>query len=161
MQEKQTTTLARQLGQVLKEKELKVATAESCTGGGIAQAITEIPGCSAWFDRGFITYSNSAKVEMLQVKQSTLDQYGAVSEEVAKQMVKGTLINSDVDLAISVTGIAGPDGGSALKPVGTVYIARGIKGGQIECKKHLFSGNRAEIRKQIIISALNYILKRH
>jgi len=134
-------------------------TAESCTGGGIAQAITEIPGSSAWFDRGFITYSNSAKVQMLKVKQSILDQYGAVSEEVAIQMVEGALVNSDADIAVAVTGIAGPDGGSELKPVGTVFIAWGVKDWNIYCGKYIFRGGRTTIRKSTVISALESCLK--
>mgnify|MGYP000011003106 CR=1 FL=1 len=156
--DKKTTKLATQLGQALKIKSMTCATAESCTGGGISQAITEISGSSAWFDRGFVTYSNSAKVQMLQVKQNTLDQYGAVSEEVARQMVEGALLNSSADIAVSVTGIAGPDGGTEQKPVGTVYIACGIKDQQIICNKHFFSGNRATIRQQTIISALTSCL---
>ena len=159
MMDKQITELASQLGSALKAKGLMIATAESCTGGGIAQAITEITGSSAWFDRGFVSYSNLAKVQMLQVRQSALDQYGAVSEEVAKQMVAGALNNSDADIAVSVTGIAGPDGGSELKPVGTVFIAWGIKGEQIFCRKHVFSGNRATIRNSTIISALKSCLQ--
>jgi nicotinamide-nucleotide amidase len=152
--DKQITELAEKLGKVLNQKELMLATAESCTGGGIAQAITEISGSSAWFDRGFVTYSNLAKVQMLQVSQSVLNKYGAVSKEVAKQMVLGALINSGADLAVSVTGIAGPGGGSEQKPVGTVYIAWGIKGEGVGCKKYVFSGNRTEIRKQTVILAL-------
>ena len=124
--------LARQLGKVLKEQGMKIATAESCTGGGIAQAITEIPGSSAWFDRGFVTYSNAAKLQMLQVKQSTLDEFGAVSEQVAIEMVEGALMNSNADLAVSVTGIAGPDGGTNIKPVGTIYIAWQYKGQDVK-----------------------------
>jgi len=158
--DKQITKLAKQLGLALKEKGLKIATAESCTGGGVAQAITEISGSSGWFDRGFVTYSNLSKIQMLQVKQSTLDQYGAVSEEVAKQMVEGALVNSDAELAVSVTGIAGPDGGSAQKPVGTVYIAWGIKGGQIECIKYGFFGDRSEIRRKTINFALKNCLQK-
>jgi len=145
------------LGERLKKKGLKIATAESCTGGGIAQAITEIPGSSAWFDRGFVTYSNLSKVEMLGVKQSTLEQYGAVSEQVAIEMVKGALINSDSDIAVAVTGVAGPGGGSVLKPVGTVFIAYGLNTEQQQCKKYFFIGNRSDIRNSTIISALNYL----
>jgi nicotinamide-nucleotide amidase len=157
--DKQITELARLLGQSLAEKKLKIVTAESCTGGGIAQAITEISGSSGWFDRGFVTYSNLAKVQMLQVSQIDLDQHGAVSEAVAKQMVKGALINSNADLAVSVTGIAGPGGGSEQKPVGTVYIAWEAKGQTAVCKKYTFSGNRVEVRKQTVVSALKACLE--
>lgn len=109
--------LVKQLGKELKEKDMTIATAESCTGGGIAQAITEISGSSVWFDRGYVTYSNTAKIQMLMVKQHTLDAYGSVSKEVAIEMVEGALYNNDADLAVSVTGIAGPDGGDEQKPV--------------------------------------------
>jgi len=146
--------LARQLGKVLKEQGMKIATAESCTGGGIAQAITEIPGSSAWFDRGFVTYSNAAKLQMLQVKQSTLDEFGAVSEQVAIEMVEGALMNSNADLAVSVTGIAGPDGGSKQKPVGTVYIAWKKRGEKTQFRKWGFAGNRVSVRKKTIQKAL-------
>jgi nicotinamide-nucleotide amidase len=157
--DKQIIELAILVGQSLVEKNLIIATAESCTGGGVAQAITEIPGSSAWFDRGFVTYSNLAKMQMLQVDQVVLDQHGAVSEEVAKQMVEGALNNSDADFAVSVTGIAGPSGGSEKKPVGTVYIAWGIKDEGVVCEKYFFSGDRSEVRKQTIISALKGCLE--
>ena len=152
--DKQITKLAEQFGEVLKAKGMMITTAESCTGGGIAQAITEIPGSSAWFDRGFVTYSNQSKVDLLQVQQNTLDQYGAVSEEVAQEMVKGALLNSNADLAVSVTGIAGPDGGTENKLVGTIYIALGQKGEVINCLRLFFTGDRANIRKQTIEAAL-------
>ena len=148
------TELANQLGKHLKDQNIMICTAESCTGGGIAQAITEIPGSSAWFDRGFVTYSNTAKIEMLNVKQHTLDVYGAISREVAKEMVEGALVNSDAGLAISVTGIAGPDGGTTEKPVGMVYIAWKVKGGYADYLMKMFLGNRIQIREQIIRSAL-------
>ena len=119
--------LAQQLGRLLKSKEKKIATAESCTGGWIAQIITEVSGSSAWFDRGFVTYSNAAKMEMLGVKPETLDNFGAVSAQTATEMVTGALAHSDADCAIAVTGIAGPDGGTAEKPVGTVFIAWAYK----------------------------------
>jgi nicotinamide-nucleotide amidase len=159
MMDKQIIELSIRLGQSLKEKELKIVTAESCTGGGIAQAITEIPGSSVWFDRGFVTYSNLSKIQMLGVKQSTLEQYGAVSEQVAIEMVAGALLNSDADLAVAVTGVAGPGGGSVLKPVGTVYIAWGRKR-KLFFNKFLFTGDRAEIRKQVIITSLNGLLNK-
>ncbi|MGZ4956675.1 MAG: CinA family protein, partial [Methylobacter sp.] len=108
--------LAEQLGRLLKAGGKTLATAESCTGGWIAQAMTEVPGSSAWFDRGFVTYSNAAKVQMLSVSPQTLEQYGAVSAETASEMVAGALAHSDADVAIAVTGIAGPDGGTTEKP---------------------------------------------
>lgn len=160
MMNKQIIDLAESLGLILKKRGVKIATAESCTGGGIAQAITEIPGSSAWFDRGFITYSNLAKVQMLQVKESTLDQYGAVSEEVAKQMVEGALMNSDADLAVAVTGIAGPGGGTESKPVGTVYIAWGMKEERVNCNKYNFLGSREDCRNQSVIFSLKNCLEK-
>jgi nicotinamide-nucleotide amidase len=133
---------------------MMIVTAESCTGGGLAQAITEISGSSTWFDRGFITYSNRSKVQMLQVKQQSLDEYGAVSQQVAIEMVDGALLNTVADLAVSVTGIAGPGGGSEQKPVGTVYIASKIRGKKGVCELKHFLGDRAQVRKQAIQSAL-------
>ncbi len=146
--------LAERLGQSLKAKSYKIATAESCTGGWIAQAITEVPGSSTWFDRGFITYSNSAKVQMLDVSPQTLEQHGAVSAETALQMVAGALVNSEADWAVAVTGIAGPDGGSAEKPVGTVYVAWQDKAGHAKVERLQLSGNRHQIRKQTVIRAI-------
>jgi nicotinamide-nucleotide amidase len=153
------TELARQLGKVLKQHGMKIVTAESCTGGGIAQAITEIPGSSAWFDRGFVTYSNAAKLQMLQVKQSTLDKFGAVSEQVAIEMAEGALKNSDADLAVSVTGIAGPDGGSEQKSVGTIYIAWKKEENNVVCILQEFSGDRAQVREQTVKQVLTLCLK--
>src|SRR4030066_898550 len=109
--------LAAQVGGALKSHGLMLATAESCTGGGVAQAITEVAGSSAWFERGFVTYSNLAKQQMLGVSEATLKQHGAVSEAVVREMVAGALANSAAQVALAVTGIAGPDGGTADKPV--------------------------------------------
>ena len=152
--EKEIIELARQLGKVLKGEKMKIVTAESCTGGGIAQAITEIPGSSAWFDRGFVTYSNDSKEQLLQVKKNTLDQYGAVSKEVAIEMAVGALNMSDADLAVSVTGIAGPDGGTEAKPIGTVYIAVKHSKKNENHFRQIFFGNRMEIRQQTVQYAL-------
>ncbi len=142
--------LAQQLGRLLKSKEKKIATAESCTGGWIAQIITEVSGSSAWFDRGFVTYSNAAKMEMLGVKSETLDNFGAVSAQTATEMVTGALAHSDADCAIAVTGIAGPDGGSAEKPVGTVFIAWAYKNQDIKVVQKKLMGSRHEIRRQTV-----------
>ncbi|MDD5577854.1 MAG: CinA family protein [Methylobacter sp.] len=147
--------MAERLGQYLKVNGKKIATAESCTGGGIAQIITEVPGSSAWFDRGFVTYSNAAKVQMLGVRQETLEKYGAVSAETAKEMVAGALAHSEADIAIAVTGIAGPDGGTPQKPVGTVFIAWAWKNGHDKVEKMQFSGNRHRIREQTIKIAID------
>ncbi|KAF3977210.1 MAG: CinA family protein [Methylococcales symbiont of Iophon sp. n. MRB-2018] len=152
--DKELVKLARQLGESLKHKGLKLVTAESCTGGGLAQAITDIAGSSAWFDRGFITYSNQSKIEMLQVKQVSLEKYGAVSKQVALEMIDGALENSDADIAVAVTGIAGPTGGSEQKPVGTVYIAFKIKNKKKQCVRRFLLGDRGNIRKQVIKDAM-------
>lgn len=150
--------LAEQLGQFLKTNNQKIATAESCTGGWIAQCITEVPGSSAWFDRGFVTYSNAAKMQMLGVLPETLLVHGAVSAETALEMVSGALAHSEADCAIAVTGIAGPDGGSAEKPVGTVYIAWQTKNQAAKIKKMLLTGSRQQIREQTVIAAIKGVL---
>jgi len=146
--------IAQQLGQLLKLKEKKIATAESCTGGWIAQIITEVSGSSAWFDRGFVTYSNSAKVQMLGVNPETLNKFGAVSTQTATEMVKGALAHSEADCAIAVTGIAGPDGGTADKPVGTVFIAWAYKNRKVKVVQQQLTGNRHQIRRQTVRIAL-------
>ena len=150
--------LAERLGQSLKAKGYKITTAESCTGGWIAQAITEVPGSSVWFDRGFVTYSNNAKVQMLGVNPQALAEHGAVSAEIAQQMGAGALANSEADWAIAVTGIAGPDGGSEEKPVGTVYVAWQSKTGFSKVKRLQLSGNRHQIRRQTVIRAIEGVL---
>jgi nicotinamide-nucleotide amidase len=152
--EKELEVLARHLGQRLLDKQQIMVTAESCTGGWIAQTITEIPGSSAWFDRGFITYSNAAKMDMLGVNPQTLATFGAVSPETARAMVTGALTHSPADFAIAVTGIAGPDGGAAEKPIGLVFIAWQWKGGAPVVVKRQFLGNRHQIRLQTVETAL-------
>ncbi len=149
--------LAEQVGHILKVRRKTIATAESCTGGGIAQAITEVPGSSVWFDRGFVTYSNTAKVQMLGVNPHTLEHYGAVSAETAAEMAAGALARSDADVAVAVTGIAGPDGETPDKPVGTVFIAWAHKNGEAKTVKKKFAGNRRQIREQTVKSALEGI----
>jgi len=147
-------TLAAQLGALLKSYGLMLATAESCTGGGVAQEITEVAGSSAWFERGFVTYSNLSKQQMLGVRAETLEQHGAVSELTVREMVAGALQYSDAQVALAVSGIAGPDGGTADKPVGTVWFAWGIKHGETNAQRHQLKGNRAEIRAQAVQIAL-------
>ena len=149
--------LAEQVGHILKVRRKTIATAESCTGGGIAQAITEVPGSSTWFDRGFVTYSNAAKVQMLGVNPHTLEHYGAVSAETAAEMAAGALARSDADVAVAVTGIAGPDGETPDKPIGTVFIAWVHKNGEAKTVKKKFAGNRRQIREQTVKSALEGI----
>jgi nicotinamide-nucleotide amidase len=150
--------LSTQLGQALKEKNFTLALAESCTGGLASAAITDIAGSSAWFDRGFVTYTNAAKQSMLKVTEQTLIQYGAVSEETAKEMVIGALKNSLADIAGSITGIAGPTGGSIDKPVGTVCFAYANKSGRIITLTKHFTGNRQQIRHQSVIQLLNGLM---
>ncbi len=152
--DKELIALAEQLGRLLVTEGKKIATAESCTGGWIAQAITAISGSSAWFDRGFVTYSNEAKIQMLDVKHTTLEQHGAVSAETVKEMVTGALRHSLADCTIAVSGIAGPEGGSEHKPVGTVFLAWCRKGKQPVVGKYLFSGDRHSIRSQAVKCAL-------
>jgi len=150
--------LAKQVGLRLKANGQMIATAESCTGGGIAQIITEISGSSAWFDSAFVTYSNNAKVQMLGVKAATLEKYGAVSAETALEMVSGALACSSADCVIAVTGIAGPDGGSLEKPVGTVFIALCYKNEAAKIVRKQFVGNRHQIRTQTVKTALEWLL---
>lgn len=144
---------------VLKRRRLVVASAESCTGGMIAASITDIAGSSAVFDRGFVTYSNQAKIDMLGVSEKTLSTFGAVSCETAQEMVKGALANSQADFVIAVTGIAGPSGGSPDKPVGLVYIGIGERrGNRVKVFKEQFSGDRAAIRQQVCEKSFYYLL---
>lgn len=149
---------AQQVGELLSTKGLVLATAESCTGGGIAYFITSIPGSSAWFDRSFVTYTNASKQTLLNVKPETLARHGAVSEQTATEMVVGALAGSEADIAIATTGIAGPDGGSAEKPVGTVYVSWQRSGQNSIVERLSLQGNRAEIRRQTIYHALDRLL---
>jgi len=150
--------LAAKVGEALKSHGMMLATAESCTGGGIAQAITEVAGSSVWFERGFVTYSNLSKQQMLGVRESTLSQHGAVSEMTVLEMVAGALQNSAAQAALSVSGIAGPDGGSIEKPVGTVWFAWGFKDGETRAQRYQLSGDRAEVRLQAVRIALEGIV---
>ena len=152
------TKIAAQVGALLKEKSLKLATAESCTAGLIAAKLTDIAGSSAWFERGFVTYSNASKHEMLGVYRTSIEQFGAVSETVVMQMAKGALRHSHADIAISVSGIAGPAGGSTDKPVGLVWFGLAIKNKNMCTFRKVFSGNREKIREQAVIFALNQVL---
>ena len=148
---------AEKLGNYLNASYSRLATAESCTGGWLAQCITDISGSSAWFDRGFITYSNASKVDMLNVKNATIEEFGAVSAEVAEQMLQGALHNSLADYAIAITGVAGPSGGTEQKPVGTVYIGWQKQAESAIVTLEHFSGDRQEIRRQAVYKALNLI----
>lgn len=145
---------AQQVGVLLASKNLRLVSAESCTGGWIGQSITAIPGSSGWYECGFITYSNQAKHRMLGVQATTLLKYGAVSEQTAREMVTGALKMSTAQVAISVTGVAGPSGGSKEKPVGMVCLAWEFKQSAIHSTTHFFSGDRESVRRQAVATAL-------
>ncbi|AOK28718.1 damage-inducible protein CinA [Burkholderia singularis] len=150
--------LAISAGDKLRDAHLTLATAESCTGGMIAAAITDIAGSSGWFERGFVTYSNLAKVEMIGVPADLIDKHGAVSEPVARAMVEGALRNSRAQVALSVTGIAGPGGGSELKPVGTVSFGWSNRL-HTSVQTCVFAGDREQIRTQAAAHALRGLIK--
>lgn len=153
-----TGEICQSLAERLTKSGLKLATAESCTGGMIAAACTDLPGSSAWFDRGFITYSNAAKTELLAVEERLLRRAGAVCEGVARAMVLGALSHSQAQVAISVTGVAGPTGGSPAKPVGTVWFGFAVPGQVITEKRH-FEGDRAQVRTATVHHALKRLLE--
>lgn len=142
----------------LKQRGLMLVTAESCTGGLIAKTLTDIPGSSAVFERGFITYTNESKSELLGVPADMIEKHGAVSEKVARAMAEGALSHSNADVAVSSTGIAGPDGGTPEKPVGLVYIGIASKMGSPRAFEHHFTGTRAEIRQKTVEAAIRHIL---
>lgn len=148
------TALARQLGHDLRIAGHSLATAESCTGGWVAQVLTSIPGSSRWFERGFVTYSNLSKRELLGVRTETLARFGAVSEQAARAMAEGALAHSHADYALAITGIAGPEGGTPEKPVGTVCFAWAQRQRPSHSATRLFSGDREEIRRQSVAAAL-------
>ena len=152
------------LAEALRARGLRMATAESCTGGLIAGACTELAGSSDWFERGFVTYSNDAKTEMLGVDAALIAAEGAVSESVARSMAVGALTRSRADLAVSVTGVAGPGGGSAAKPVGTVWLAWAWRAanGEVRADALLqrFAGDRAAVRQATVVCALQGLLDR-
>ncbi|HSG92509.1 MAG TPA: nicotinamide-nucleotide amidohydrolase family protein [Methylotenera sp.] len=154
------TKAATQLGLMLKARGLMLAMAESCTGGLVAQAITSIAGSSAWFERGFISYSNAAKSDMLDVSSKTIEKFGAVSEQTAAEMAIGALINSEAQIAGSITGIAGPDGGSPDKPVGTVCFAWTGKDFPVTSCTHWFDGDRDSVRNQAAIFMMAGLIER-
>ena len=147
--------LSEVVGLALKQRGATLTTAESCTGGWVAKAITDIAGSSAWFERGFVTYSNEAKAQMIGVREATLEQHGAVSEPVVIEMAIGALKEARADYAISISGIAGPDGGSDVKPVGTVWFGFATSKGEGITRPECFSGDRESVRRQ----ATEYALK--
>jgi nicotinamide-nucleotide amidase len=151
--------LARKLASRLKAASAMLVTAESCTGGWVAQELTAVAGSSAWFDRGFVTYSNEAKQEMLGVSAETLARHGAVSEQTATEMARGALQKSRSTLALAITGIAGPGGGSPAKPVGTVCFAWATKARPVRAETKHFSGDREAVRRQSVEHALAGMLE--
>ena len=151
--------LAREVGDTLLLNHLVLTTVESCTGGWVAEAITSIAGSSSWFERGFVTYSNEAKQELVGVRKETLLQYGAVSREVAREMSLGGIDASRADLAVAVTGIAGPDGGTLQKPVGTVWVAWGNRSGKVREELFQFDGDREAVRRATVEQSLVGILE--
>ncbi len=159
MAENDLIELAAAVGAQLKAKRKMLATAESCTGGWIAQALTAISGSSDWFERGFVTYSNAAKQEMLGVSALTLDARGAVSEQTAHEMALGALAHSRAHIALAVTGVAGPTGGTPDKPVGMVCFAWASKDGQALAQTRQFAGDRENVRRQSVIAALEGVLR--
>lgn len=150
--------LAAQLGELLQRRSWTLSCAESCTGGGLAKAITSVAGSSRWFEQSVVVYANQAKQNLLQVKATTLAEHGAVSPQVAMQMAKGVAQLANAQLAIGITGIAGPDGGSEDKPVGTVHIGFALitnaASWQLSCESYVFDGERTAIRRQAIAAAL-------
>ena len=147
-----------ELGNALTKKKFRIALAESCTGGLVCQHLTNIPGSSFWFDRGFVTYSDESKIELLKVSQDTLLKFGAVSKEVASEMALGALNESHAQIALSITGIAGPSGGSIEKPVGTVFFAIAYQNKIIFNASKVFPGSRENIRESSCLFALNQVL---
>ena len=151
-------TLANKLGQVLLSHNLRCTVAESCTGGSLAAAITDIPGSSQWFDRGFVTYSNESKQQMLDVPAQMISSQGAVSEAVVRSMAEGALATSRADVSVAISGIAGPDGGSVDKPVGMVWIAWAFSSQATNAKCYFFTGERLVIRQQAVQVALEGLI---
>lgn len=152
--------LAEQVGAALKMRAMMLVTAESCTGGWVGEAVTAVPGSSRWFDRGFITYTNEAKQEMLDVAAATLERHGAVSEPTVREMASGALNNSRGQVALAISGIAGPSGGTAEKPVGTVCFAWGFANGAVTSERRQFAGDRREVRRQAVEFGLRGLLER-
>ena len=151
--------LAVQVGQALKAKSWMLVTAESCTGGWVGEAVTMVSGSSEWFERGFITYTNIAKQEMLGVNAATLEAHGAVSEQTVREMVAGALAHSHGHIAVAVSGVAGPTGGTPAKPVGTVCLAWAVSGAEPAAVTRLYAGDREAVRRQSVVDVLEGVLK--
>lgn len=152
--------LTEELGRLLMQRKKSLAVAESCTGGWLAKRITDVPGSSAWFERGFVTYSNDAKVEMLGVREQTLLAEGAVSAATVGEMAEGALAHSHADLAIGISGVAGPEGGTPEKPVGLVWIAWAQRDEAAQPERFQFVGDRAAVRRQAVEMALRGLIGR-
>jgi nicotinamide-nucleotide amidase len=150
--------LAEKVGAALKKRKLMLVTAESCTGGWVSEAVTMVPGSSGWFERGFVTYTYISKREMLGVKEATLGRHGAVAEEVVREMAEGALARSHAQVAVAVSGVAGPSGGTAEKPVGTVCFAWATKAGGLRSETKRYSGDREAVRRQSVERALEGVL---
>ncbi|MGH8660585.1 MAG: CinA family protein [Burkholderiales bacterium] len=150
--------LAEEVGAALKARGLMLASAESCTGGWVSEAVTMVPGSSDWFERGFVTYTYISKREMLGVKEATLEKRGAVSEEVVREMAEGALARSHAQVAVAVSGVAGPSGGTPDKPVGTVCFAWAMKDGKPRTESKRFPGDREAVRRQSVQHALEGVL---
>lgn len=148
-----------QLGRKLSERGLWLCTAESCTGGWLGKVLTDVPGSSAWYERGFITYTNQAKQEMLGVSEETLVEYGAVSEPTVLDMARGALSHSHADFSVAITGLAGPGGATEKKPVGLVWFAWATNHDFIHSERHLFKGDREAIRQQAVQTAVRGVLQ--
>ena len=151
--------VAEQVGELLKDQGSRLTTVESCTGGWIAQSVTAVAGSSVWFERGFITYSNEAKHELVGVPDLLIIENGAVSGPVARAMARGGLAHSPADVAVAVTGVAGPDGGSTEKPVGTVFVSWALRSGALRTERFLFEGDRVAVRTQTVIEALGGLIR--
>ncbi|KAJ9432085.1 MULTISPECIES: nicotinamide-nucleotide amidase [Pantoea] len=158
MNDEQLQQLSRRIGEQLKKRQATVTAAESCTGGWIAKVFTDISGSSAWFERGFVTYSNEAKQQMVGVQDTTLQQYGAVSEQTVREMATGAAKAAAAEYAIAVSGIAGPDGGTPDKPVGTVWFAIAGPEGRVLAQRQIFAGDRDAVRRQSVVWALQTLL---
>lgn len=155
-----TSALAQQLGDALLQRHWSCTVAESCTGGLVAAAITEISGSSQWFDRGFVTYTNLSKTELLGVPPDLIASQGAVSEAVVRAMAEGALAASQADVSVAISGIAGPGGGSPEKPVGTVWFACASRHHKTTAVSHCFKGDRAAVRSQAVWGAINTLVQR-
>jgi nicotinamide-nucleotide amidase len=158
MKETAAEKLTQRLAELLLQRGQRICTAESCTGGLIAKTFTDLAGSSEWFDRGFVTYSNQAKIDMLGVSADTLELYGAVSQQVAAEMAAGAVQHSQAQVSIAVSGIAGPGGGSELKPVGTVWFGF-ASDGRVSTETRLFDGNRDAVRQSSLHFAIETMLK--